>query len=54
MEMRKVRAVEKATDWKKLRIGNRQGSKEDETKRENVCVRVCMLACKVSHCDEAD
>lgn len=49
MKMRQGRAAVKETDWKKGRMGNRRGKKEDETK---VCV--CVLACKTSHCDEAD
>lgn len=52
MKMRKGKAVEEETDWKNLRIGNRQGIKEDE--KPCVCQCVCVLACKVSHCDEAD
>lgn len=44
MKMRKGRAAVKETDWKKWRIGNRRGKKEDETKG-GVCVCQCVRAC---------
>lgn len=44
MKMRKGRAAVKETDWKKGRIGNRRGKKEDVTKGRCVCVSMCVCS----------